>query len=295
MAKHVVAIVFLSLSLTSVADGQEEELELFLGDLSIEVCKWISILARDVMTQRQGYEPMSETLPFALDRLADVSFDPDEFLGEFGVEVDDESRAEWSAMMEVFRQETRPAVTEMVMGAYDVPTYGIESLRRDAINEFENGTFEECYRGAVIESQRPLEPNEEAELRRLEEQVRLAREREEARQRALMEAELSSSMAVEAERRTAEEERLLDQYVLLIQDRIERAWSPPPSADSGLRCVVNLTQIPSGDVTGVQVGTCNGDRAVVRSIEEAVTRASPLPPPPTPSLFSRNLELIFEP
>ncbi len=134
----------------------------------------------------------------------------------------------------------------------------------------------------------------EAEERRLE-QERLAREAEEARLRAEMEAELRRAMAAEEERRAAEDAGLLDQYILLIQDRIERAWNPPPSAGPGLQCEVNVTQIPSGDVTSVSVGRCNGDEAVIRSIEQAVQRASPLPPPPTPSLFSRNLELIFQP
>lgn len=136
---------------------------------------------------------------------------------------------------------------------------------------------------------------EAEEARQREEQARLAREREEARQRAEMEAELQRAMAAEEERRAAEDAGLLDQYILLIQDRIERAWNPPPSAGPGLQCEVSVTQIPSGDVTSVSVGRCNGDAAVIRSIEQAVQRASPLPPPPTPSLFSRNLELIFQP
>jgi len=45
----------------------------------------------------------------------------------------------------------------------------------------------------------------------------------------------------------------------------------------------------------VRVGQCNGDEAVVRSIEAAVLRASPLPKPPTPALFERNLIVTFRP
>jgi colicin import membrane protein len=45
----------------------------------------------------------------------------------------------------------------------------------------------------------------------------------------------------------------------------------------------------------VSVATCNGDDAVRRSIEEAVRRASPLPKPPDPSLFERNLRVQFRP
>jgi colicin import membrane protein len=136
---------------------------------------------------------------------------------------------------------------------------------------------------------------EEEARRQREEQERLAREAEAARQRAEMEAQMQRELAAEEERRRAEEAGLLDQYVLLIENRIERAWIRPASATAGLRCEVAVTQIPSGDVIDVQVRTCNGDDAVVRSIEAAVLRASPLPQPPIPSLFSRNLIVNFQP
>jgi colicin import membrane protein len=102
-------------------------------------------------------------------------------------------------------------------------------------------------------------------------------------------------MAAEEERRQAEQAGLLDQYVRQIEDRIERSWIPPASAQPGLQCEVNVTQIPSGEVIGVRVVRCNGDEAVIRSIEAAVLRASPLPLPPIPSLFDRNLIVNFQP
>ncbi len=142
------------------------------------------------------------------------------------------------------------------------------------------------------EAQRQAE--QEAQRQR-EEQERVAREAAAARQRAEMEAELQRSMAAEEDRRRAEEAGLLDQYVRLIEDRIQRNWIRPATAGAGLKCEVNVTQIPSGDVIDVRVSTCNGDAAVVRSIEAAVLRASPLPQPPVPSLFSRNLIVNFQP
>jgi colicin import membrane protein len=102
-------------------------------------------------------------------------------------------------------------------------------------------------------------------------------------------------LTAENERRAARDAELLDQYIRLIQDRIERSWIPPASARAGLECIVNVVQIPSGDVIDARVGRCNGDAAVVSSIEAAVKRASPLPRPPDPKLFARNLELIFKP
>jgi colicin import membrane protein len=56
-----------------------------------------------------------------------------------------------------------------------------------------------------------------------------------------------------------------------------------------------VTQLPSGEVTGAHVTQCNGDAGTRESIENAVYRASPLPLPPDPALFSRTFTLHFHP
>lgn len=78
--------------------------------------------------------------------------------------------------------------------------------------------------------------------------------------------------------------------------KIQRAWLKPPSAQPGIECIVSVTQVPGGEVTAVRVISCNGGDAALReSVETAVLRASPLPSPPDPALFERNLELTFAP
>jgi colicin import membrane protein len=162
---------------------------------------------------------------------------------------------------------------------------------------------QEAERQRVEEEARLARVREEQERRRREEEERLRAEEERRRQeaaaaaaqRAEMEAELQRALAVEDERRRAEQAGLLDEYIRLIENRIQQNWIPPASARAGLECIVNVTQIPSGDVIDVRIGRCNGDEAVVRSIEAAVLRASPLPKPPIPSLFERNLEVVFNP
>ena len=123
----------------------------------------------------------------------------------------------------------------------------------------------------------------------------MAREAVAARQRAESEAELQRVMAQEDERRRAEESGLLDQYIRLIVNRIEQNWIRPASAQPGLECEVRVIQIPSGDIVDARVGRCNGDDAVIRSIEAAVLKSSPLPRPPLPSLFERTLNVVFTP
>lgn len=155
--------------------------------------------------------------------------------------------------------------------------------------------LEETQRLQAEEELRVVKEREAEAQRQREERQRLAREAEEARRRAEMEAELQQALAVEDERRRAEESGLLDQYRRLIVNRIEREWIPPLSAQPGLECEVQVIQIPSGDIVDVRVGRCNGDDAVIRSIEAAVLNASPLPRPPIPSLFERTLNVVFAP
>lgn len=170
----------------------------------------------------------------------------------------------------------------------------------EARQEQERIAREEAERKRLEEEARREEERraaEEAERRRREEEERIAREREaeERRQREAMEAELREALAAEETRQTAVAAGLLDQYVREIQQRVERNWNRPPGAGVGLSCQVTVRQLPSGDVIDVRIGACNGDATVVRSIEAAVLKASPLPTPPDPSLFERNLIFVFEP
>jgi colicin import membrane protein len=152
---------------------------------------------------------------------------------------------------------------------------------------------------------------EAAQAKRLEEQrnaeARAAQERKAkeaalAQQRAAAAAE-DASEREDLQRRLAAEEHAravrsgpaLANWQAQITAKIERAWLRPPTARPGIQCVLNVTQAPGGEVTQVSIGDCNGDQAVRESIEAAVYRASPLPPPPDPSLFDRNLRINFKP
>ncbi len=112
-----------------------------------------------------------------------------------------------------------------------------------------------------------------------------------ARREAELRAQLASEERVNAARGSAE----MASYLALITGRINRAWIRPSSVRAGLSCVLHVTQVLGGEVTGVQIVSCNGDQAVRESIEAAVYRASPLPTPSNPDLFDRNLTIRFHP
>ena len=123
-----------------------------------------------------------------------------------------------------------------------------------------------------------------------------AKKAAEERARQAREAELRRALEAEARgnamRNSDEAARWHGQIVA----RITRAWIKPPSAQPGISCIVSVTQVPGGEVTAVRVDSCSGGDAALReSVEVAVYRASPLPPPPDPALFERNLELTFAP
>jgi colicin import membrane protein len=134
---------------------------------------------------------------------------------------------------------------------------------------------------------------EKAEKDKAERERRAKAEAEKAR--AAREAELNAQLAAEERLAAARASGQMAQYISQITAKIERAWNRPPSATAGLQCEVRVTQVQGGVVTGVKVERCNGDAAVRQSIEDAVYRASPLPQPPDPALFERNLVVTFRP
>ncbi len=87
----------------------------------------------------------------------------------------------------------------------------------------------------------------------------------------------------------------MHEYVGILRQRVERNWVKPASAQPGLNCEVRVHQLPDGSVISATVQRCNGDAAVVRSIELAVQRSSPLPLPRDRRLFQREIVFEFRP
>jgi colicin import membrane protein len=137
---------------------------------------------------------------------------------------------------------------------------------------------------------------EEAERRaKAQEAAKAAAAAKAAQERAQSEADLRAQMAAEEHLNAEQANGAMAQYQALIAARIERVWIKPPTAHAGIRCAVQITQVPGGEITGVHVGACNGDDAVRQSIEAAAYRASPLPPPSDPALFDRDVVVTFTP
>ena len=157
---------------------------------------------------------------------------------------------------------------------------------------------------AALDARRAAEAQKAAETRKAADAARQATEAKQAadakraaddRAKQDREAELRKQLADEEHVASVQSGPLRDRYIALLRNKIQNAWIKPPSATPGVDCLVQVTQVPGGEVTGARVTQCNGDAAVRQSIENAVYRASPLPDPPDPALFERNLSLRFRP
>lgn len=177
-----------------------------------------------------------------------------------------------------------------------------EQERIDAEQRAEQERVEREAEAARIEAERQRELEEAARLER----ERLAAEeraREEARieaerqaRIAAIEAETQRAIEAEQQARAAQDSGLRDQWARAISDRVRRYWNQPPNVAVGLECVLEVTQLPNGVVVGVEIERCNTtDQTIIRSVENAVLNASPLPGPPGNVAFERVIIITFRP
>ena len=161
----------------------------------------------------------------------------------------------------------------------------------------------EAKKQADTEKKKKIE-REQLEVKRKAEEARLAeikkREDEVAaeKRRKIEEADLQRRME-EEERRLAKHNDMLaslrDQYVRLIEQKVERNWLRPTGVSSDFKCEVFVTQSPLGDVINVRLGVCASDIVFRNSIERAVRKSSPLPSPSNPEVFDREIRFVFKP
>lgn len=108
---------------------------------------------------------------------------------------------------------------------------------------------------------------------------------------------------------------LFGRYTGQINARIDRAWRRPRSAVSTdgdtqtaaslsatsispstepFRCQARILQDADGNVKEIELISCNGTPAWQQSLIDAIQMASPLPAPPSPTVFTNALTLTFE-
>lgn len=136
----------------------------------------------------------------------------------------------------------------------------------------------------------------EAEKKRKIEEEKQRRADEKAEfERALLEEERREEEAKKQAERTARLQTQRQQYIMQIAQRVENNWLRPVTNVDGQSCDVIVTQTMMGDVIDVRLQSCTDDNAFQRSVERAVRTASPLPLPPNPDVFDREIYFTFKP
>ena len=156
---------------------------------------------------------------------------------------------------------------------------------------------EELERQHAQEAQREPERQERIRVeqqRELVEAERLRQEEEVERQR---QAEEVAVIAAEAARTEFE---LVQSATALIQQALQQVWNRPPSARNGMRAILRIRMLPTGELLEASITQSSGDSAFDRSAENAVYSASPFAelqnlPINVFNTNFRTLSLIFEP
>lgn len=157
--------------------------------------------------------------------------------------------------------------------------------RRKAEAETRKKAELEARKKAELEAKRKAEA--EARRKQAEEEARRKAEAEQrAREQALQEA-------LAMEERERELNPLRDAYSNAISQQISRNWLRPPGISDDLKCEVLVVQLPDGNVTSARITKSSGNTIFDESVIKAIYKAAPLPQPPSPEVFQRELEVNF--
>jgi colicin import membrane protein len=186
-----------------------------------------------------------------------------------------------------------------------------ERQRQEQAQAEEQARAEEQRKARELASLRQRQEKERLDAEQFQREQE-ARAEEQRRQRELAEAqrqqevrdrerqrEREAANAAAAELASSEFE-MVQSGTALIQQLVQESWSRPPSARNGMRAILQMRLLPTGELVDVSVTQSSGDPAFDRSAENAVYGAAPfreLQALPI-NVFNENfrsLSLIFEP
>jgi colicin import membrane protein len=141
---------------------------------------------------------------------------------------------------------------------------------------------------------KPAPPDTRREIESQEKMLKEAMARESAEQakrEASREADLRAQAAAEGARRNA-----ANAWGDKISAKIRGNIVLPPGASGNPEAHVKIALLPDGSVVGQpSLARSTGNPALDDAILRAIVKSSPLPKPDDPSVFVRNLDLVFRP
>ena len=102
---------------------------------------------------------------------------------------------------------------------------------------------------------------------------------------------------MEAEQRAARASQAMSKYVPRIQRKVEGNWAYPPRGPEGCNPTVRVNLAPDGKVISAKIVKSSGDPYCDNSVEKAFLKASPIPIPLDPDLYSefKTIDFPFRP
>lgn len=181
-----------------------------------------------------------------------------------------------------------------------------QRLEEEQRREAERQRREEEQRQAALREREELERQRAEQLQRERQQEEeLRRQAEAAEEQRRRQQELDRQRAAAAAEAAAAEAarnefELVQSATGLIQQIVQENWSRPPSARNGMRAILQIQMLPTGELLDVNITQSSGDPAFDRSAENAVYRAAPFSelqslPINVFNANFRSLSLIFEP
>lgn len=180
----------------------------------------------------------------------------------------------------------------------------IERKRQEQILLTEQRKQEEIERRDRLRRQELERQRQLAEIRKQLEEAKRQKKIEAERLSQLQDqTKIAANLAQQVARETPPAQQLgnqgtdnsvLGRYQLAIQLAVQQNWLRPETARPGVRCSIEIVQIPGGEVIQASVITpCNADDLTRRSIEAAVLKAQPLPYRGFESVFQRQVRFNF--
>jgi len=175
-----------------------------------------------------------------------------------------------------------------------------EQLRQEQAREQQrerSALLERQEQNRLAEELEQQQRDREADQQRQRELAEDQRRREQQERDRERDAEAAQAATAEAARTEFE---LIQSATALIQQLVQETWSRPPSARNGMRAVLRIRMLPTGELLEATITESSGDPAFDRSAENAVYRAAPfreLQQLPI-NVFTENfrsLSLIFQP
>jgi len=166
-----------------------------------------------------------------------------------------------------------------------------EALKKEAARKKAEAVKQEALKKKQQEdARRKAEAEKQAERKR--EAQRLEREQQDQKRR---EAELAAALAAEeSEMQALAEQQATAGYLEYIASEIENNWSRPPSARNGMKVVLSLHLLPTGEVDNVYVVQSSGESHFDDSAIRAVKRVGQFTElqKMDPVLFDRNFRKL---